>query len=78
MEPTNEQPRTKAISDEQIDQLGRLADQLDNLIGAMDLPMPATFHVGQLKQTLPEIAAAIKQLVVDVSGENPWEGAPTQ
>ena len=61
------------ISDTDIDEIGQLADTLDNLLGAMNLPMPPVFHLKQLKESLPEVSAKLKSIVVRVSGANPWE-----
>ena len=61
-----------SISDEQIEELGQIADEIDNLCGAMELPMPAAFHIEQLKKLLPEISIRIKSLVVAVGGGDPW------
>lgn len=61
------------VTDDQVEQLGQFAEELDNLCGAMELPMPSAFHVEQLKKLLPKLSAKIKMLVVEISGENPWE-----
>lgn len=60
------------IDDDQLDELGQIADEIDNLIGAMELPMPAAFHVEQLKKLLPKVSARIKSLYVAFGGD-PWE-----
>jgi hypothetical protein len=60
------------MNEEQLEELGQLADEIDNLVGAMDLPMPAVFHVEQLKKLLPGISTKIKALVVSVGGDDPW------
>lgn len=49
------------ITEDQLNQLGELADKVVNLISATQLAMP------------PELSTKIKTLVVEVSGENPWE-----
>lgn len=61
------------MTEEQIEELGQIADTVDNLAGAMQLGMPAQFHLDQLKVLLPQVADRIKKLVVDISGDNPWE-----
>ena len=60
------------ITDDQVEQLGQLADELDNIHGATQLAMPPAFHLKQLQRVLPELSAKIKALVVEISGENPW------
>ncbi len=59
-------------TDDQIERLGLLADELDNLHGATQLAMPAAFHLKQLQRALPELSAKIKALVVEISGDDPW------
>ncbi len=60
------------VTDDQIEQLGLLADEIDNLHGATQLAMPPTFHLKQLQRALPELSAKIKALVIEISGDNPW------
>lgn len=60
-------------TDDQIERLGLLADELDNLSGATQLAMPPAFHLKQLQRAMPELSAKIKALVVEISGENPWQ-----
>jgi hypothetical protein len=63
------------ITDEQINELGELADELDNLLGATKLAMPPSFHVQQLQIALPKLSTKIKALVVAISGEDAWADA---
>ena len=60
------------MNEEQLSELGDIADEIDNLCGAMELPMPATFHIDQLKKLLPKESERIKALYVAISGNNPW------
>lgn len=60
------------ITDDQINVLGEMADELDNLLGATRLGMPPAFHVQQLQIALPKLSARIKALVVAISGEDAW------
>lgn len=55
------------------DELGRAIDRVDNLQHALVLPMPASFHVEQIKAILPEAVAELKVAFVKVTGENPWQ-----
>jgi hypothetical protein len=48
-------------------------DRVDNLIGSLELPIPPSMHVEQLKKILPEVVAELKDGFVGVTGENPWE-----
>lgn len=62
----------KEMTDDQLEELGQFADEIDNLCGAMELPMPPAFHVEQLKKLLPRIATKIKVMVVAIGGDDPW------
>ena len=64
---------TKQSEAEPTEQLGLLIDKLDNLAHALLLPMPAEFHVKQMKSALPECVAEFKRLYAEITGENPWE-----
>lgn len=64
------------ITGAQLEQLGRLADQADNLIGASRLPMPPGFHVEQLRSGLGDIVAALRAMYVQIASDDPWEVTP--
>jgi hypothetical protein len=59
--------------DDKFEKLGKEIDRLENLFYAMNIPMPAQFHVDQLKKSLPAIIENLKQSFTEISGENPWE-----
>lgn len=61
---------------DELDQLGRQADRLDNLVAGLVIPMPPQFHLDQLKEILPEISGEIKRFVILQAGENPWGDHP--
>lgn len=64
----------KELSDyESIEEFGEVIDRIDNLLGALELPMQAEFHVNQMKHELSEISEKLKQIYVEEEGENPWE-----
>lgn len=63
------------ITQEQLEKLGNLADQANNLAAASQLPLPATMHVEQLRNGLVSIDLALRGLYVEISGENPWENS---
>lgn len=52
--------------------LGRAIDRVDNLVGALQLPLPDKMHVQQLRVLLPEIVEELKAGFTAVTGENPW------
>jgi hypothetical protein len=56
-----------------IEQLGLLADRIDNLLGAMQLSMPAQFHLDQLKAALPGLRDQLRLIYIAESGEDPWD-----
>lgn len=55
------------------EEFGEIIDRIDNLLGALGLPVPAEFHVNQMKHELSEISEKLKQIYVEEEGENPWE-----
>ena len=58
---------------ENLDNIGRVADQLDNLIAAMrGLNLPAETHLRILKEALPEASLIIKKAIIAETGEDPW------
>jgi hypothetical protein len=62
------------INDEQLNQVGEIADTLDNLLAASTLPMSAQFHLNQLRAGMKDASRQLKQIVTKVGGLNPWEG----
>lgn len=55
------------------EELGNAIDRIDNLYHALTIPMPAQFHIDQLKTILPEAITELKDGYKKVTGENPWE-----
>ena len=70
---TGEAPQ---ITERQEDAIGQDIETLDNLAHALLLPMPAEFHVRQLKGALPDLVKRFKKHYADAFGWNPWEGHP--
>lgn len=56
-----------------VEEIGRLSDTVDNYIAATNLPMPPKFHLEQLKDVLKKVSAKLKEIYVNASGYNPWE-----
>lgn len=54
------------------DRIGELKDKISNLRGAMEIPMPAEFHLKQLKSELIEIEEQLKSTYIELSDCNPW------
>lgn len=61
------------ITQEQLEELGTLADQANNLAAASQLPLPPAMHVEQLRNGLVSIDQALRHLYIEISGENPWD-----
>ena len=59
--------------DEKFEKLGQAIDRVNNVAHGLLIPMPADFHVRQLKELLPEIVEELKAAFVEVAGENPWD-----
>jgi hypothetical protein len=55
------------------DKLAEAIETVDNLAHALQLPMSAEFHIGILRESLPEAVADLKAEFAEVTGENPWE-----
>ncbi|MEL5894263.1 hypothetical protein AAE250_12250 [Bacteroides sp. GD17] len=55
------------------DEFAEVIEKVDNLLGAMEIPMPAEFHVNQMKRELREVSDKLKQIYVEEEDENPWE-----
>jgi hypothetical protein len=58
------------------EQIGRLADRVDNLAHALQLPLPAAMHVEQLRAALPEIRDALRLIYTAETGDDPWSTHP--
>ena len=55
------------------EELAEIVGTLDNLLGALEIPMPAEFHVKQMKEELKEVSSKLKQIYIEEEDENPWE-----
>lgn len=53
--------------------LGLAIDKVDDLAHALLIPMPDSFHVKCLKNSLPEVVKELKAAFAEATGENPWE-----
>ena len=54
------------------DQFGELIDQLENYLFAMEIPLPASVHVEQLKIGLGKVVPGLKEAYVELFNDNPW------
>ena len=55
-----------------LEEIGRIADSIDNIVAGLDLPLPADFHLQQIKPLLVLWSQNIKLVYESESGENPW------
>ena len=55
------------------EEFGEIIDRIDNLLDALELPMPAEFHVNQMKHALSDMSEKMKRIYVEEEGENPGE-----
>lgn len=61
------------MNEENLEKLGETADQIENILAATNIPMPAQFHLEQFKSILPDIMESLREIYKSESGENPWE-----
>lgn len=61
------------ISNDQLNAIGEQADTIDNLISALMMPFADSTHLAGIRGSLPGISKELKRVVVEVSGENPWD-----
>jgi len=54
------------------DKLGEIIDSIDNLVSAMDLPMPPQMHLDILKGSLTEKVKELKEFYIAEENDNPW------
>jgi hypothetical protein len=59
--------------EESFETLGQLIDEIDSLAHALQFPLPPEMHVEQLRIALPEKVRKLKEVFIEISGENPWE-----
>lgn len=55
------------------DEFAEVIESIDNLRGALEIPMPAEFHINQMKRELKEVSDKLKRIYVEEEDENPWE-----
>ena len=56
------------------EKIGRLADKVDNLIAATEIPMTPEFYLKNLVVELKRVSTELKEIYQSVTGKNPWEG----
>ncbi len=58
--------------EDKFEKLGLLIDSLDNLAHSLELPLPPQMHIEQMSKLLPEKVKELKEVFVEITGENPW------
>lgn len=58
------------------EKIGQLADRVDNLVHALQLPLPPVLHVQQLREVLLQIRDALRLVYTEQMGEDHWETPP--
>lgn len=66
------------VNDDQIERLGQLADRLDAILYSAKMPLPPDIHLHGICGAAREVRDEIASLVVEISGENPWEHNPLE
>jgi hypothetical protein len=59
--------------EESYEKLGILIDDIESLSFGLQLNMSAEFHVEQLKSILPDKVKQLKEVFIEITGENPWD-----
>lgn len=60
------------ITSEQLEELGRLVDQANNLAAASQLPVRPEIHITGMRGGLVSISETLRKLYVEISGDDPW------
>lgn len=55
------------------DEFAEIIERIDNLRGALEIPMSVEFHINQMKRELKEVSDKLKRIYVEEEDENPWE-----
>jgi hypothetical protein len=55
------------------EEFGETIDSIDNLLAALNIPIPAETHVSQMRTSLKEVSEKLKKIYVKNEGENPWQ-----
>lgn len=61
------------ITPEQLEELGRLVDQANNLAAASQLRVSPQIHIEGMRAGLLSIEKALRKLYIEIAGEDPWE-----
>lgn len=59
-------------TNEHIETIGLMADKVDNLLHALELPLSNYTHLKGMKVSLPEVRDKLRETYIALTGENPW------
>lgn len=62
--------------DEAIEEVGKAADSIDNLLHAMRMPLPASTHLQCVASSLGVMKETLRQAHIALSGNDPWASQP--
>lgn len=60
------------MTPQHIEEIGLVADSINNLLGALALPLPPQMHIEGLKPNLFSLMERLREVYVAEAGENPW------
>jgi hypothetical protein len=60
------------MDSQRIEKVGQLSDTIDNLLHAMQLPLPPQMHLSSLKGNLESVRDELREIYTEETGENPW------
>lgn len=63
---------------ENMERLGTAADTVSNLLGALQLPLPAGMHVEQMKVQLAALQTELRAIYTAETGDDPWASSPSR
>ena len=61
------------LTEDQLEDLGRIADMADNYHAAAGMQLPESMHIECLRTGMAAISEQIKAIYVAASGANPWQ-----
>ncbi|HEX3560386.1 MAG TPA: hypothetical protein VHU19_14355 [Pyrinomonadaceae bacterium] len=62
------------LTEEQLERIAEVAQTANNLLGALELPLPAHLHLEGCRGNIQDMRDELRKIVVELKGEDPWEG----
>ena len=66
------------MTDDQADRLGKIADDLDACLYPLRLNLPDAVKIEGLSGSMRTARDEIAKLVIEITGQNPWEDNPLE